>query len=294
MTRNITGYVPLGSRSETISSIKRKGLPPGYGLRETRIASSDNVSVSALIVQKEQERPSLVLLYLQGNAGNPLHRIPVFSTLLDACDSARGGLDVTILAPAPRSYWLSTNRTPTQRGITDDYLASIRYAIEHWPNSKLVIYGHSLGGSAAVCLLSKFQKSDPGASNIRGLIIENPFSSIPDMVRAMYPQRWLPYRYLAELAWDKWNVFSALADARTHNSVLHRVTHDMLVLLSEKDEVVPREMGERIVGAISSANGSGSKVKCVVVKGALHENAWQQLHWSREMVQYLRKIDAQT
>lgn len=214
--------------------------------------------------------------YITGNAGNPLHRLPVFKTLLDHPSfRSRAGL----VAVAPRSYWKSTPTRPSERGILSDYTHALNYAIKRWPNSRIIIYGHSLGGSAAVCLTSVLDSKE--YSNVQGLVLENPFASIPEMVKALYPQRWLPYHYLTPFVWDTWNAVHA-ASNMSQGSLLRRLSKDMLVLLSEKDELVPNRMGMEILNATKSKERSS-----VVILDALHENAWEQRQWVREIAQYV-------
>lgn len=269
-----------------------------------------------------------------------------------------------IVAAAPRSYWSSTNKTPTQHGLLADYYSALLYASRKWPDAPITVYGHSLGGSIAVSLLQSLTEEPRSSSSpppfgnrneeiighqplenvrevelraarrIQGLILENPFSSIPDMVRALYPQKWLPYRFLAPFAWDKWNALAAMKLASKHSSsptsetvsshkdvkvtstsapkiftnsdnskrehysepgldqgvrddqvysTLGRVAKNMLVLVSARDEVVPREMGE----AIYAARPGGGDARLVVIERALHEDAWRQNQWAREVSNYL-------
>ena len=56
----------------------------------------------------------------------------------------------------------------------------------------------------------------------------------------------------------------------------------MLVLLSEKDELVPNWMGMGILNATKSKERSS-----VVIRDALHETAWEQRQWVREVAQYV-------
>ncbi|KAH8111518.1 Alpha/Beta hydrolase protein [Phellopilus nigrolimitatus] len=329
------GYAPLGSRDETLSGVESE--PKGLSYEEIQITSSNKVVLSALVMGKDSKnvsKPDCVVIYLQGNAGNPLHRIPVFTELLTSTKT----ISPVILAAAPRSYWRSTNRTPTQKGILADYKHVLRFAAKRWPETPLVLYGHSLGGAIAVCLLASLDSSDTNsniihkestrtlsrqenkenkaetgnadadtANAISGLILENPFSSIPNMVRALYPQRWLPYRFLAPLAWDKWDALDAMrtaffgANAQSREgveanstmgsdsvstSVLARAGKDMLVLVSKRDEIVPGEMGR----ALYDARPRGGSAKFVVIEDALHEDAWKQKQWVREIGQYLKEL----
>jgi len=59
----------------------------------------------------------------------------------------------------------------------------------------------------------------------------------------------------------------------------------MLVLLSEKDELVPNRMGMDILGA-AGLEGRSS----VVIRGALHENAWEKGQWVSEIAQYVDDV----
>lgn len=214
-----------------------------------------------------------------GNAGNPLHRLPVFKALLDhPTFRTRAG----VVAVAPRSYWKSTPTRPSEHGILRDYTHALNYTIKRWPDSRIIIYGHSLGGSAAACLTSALDSKD--YPNVQGLVLENPFASIPEMVKALYPQRWLPYHYLAPFVWDKWDAVRAASNT-SQDSLLRRLSEDMLVLVSEKDELVPNWMGMGILDATKS-KGRPS----VIIRDSLHENAWEQRQWVREIVQYVGNI----
>lgn len=145
-----------------------------------------------------------------GNAGTPLLRLPVFRKLLkpDPATARSSQPRITVLAVAPRSYWLSDQTTPTERGVLADYRAALMYAQERYgPDATYILSGHSLGGAAAVLLLLRQHDSSP---QIAGVVLENPLPSIPYMVRALYPQKWLPYHYLGPFAFDKWDALSAI------------------------------------------------------------------------------------
>jgi len=187
-----------------------------------------------------------------------------------------------VIAIAPRSYWKSTPTRPSERGILNDYTHALNYTIKRWPNSRVIIYGHSLGGSAAVCLAAALSSDE--YPNVQGLILENPFASIPEMVKAIYPQRWLPYHYLTPFVWDRWDAVGA-ASSMSQDSLLRRLTESMLILLSERDELVPNSMGIDILNATGSKHPS-----TVVIRDALHENAWEQGQWVRAIVNYIESL----
>lgn len=198
-----------------------------------------------------------------------------------------------MLAVAPRSYWKSTLRTPTQRGIISDYKNALAYAVERYPEASIILYGHSLGGAAAVCLSAQIDRDE--FPTVHGLILENPFASIPGMVQALYPQRWLPYHYLGRFAFDKWDALKAMQTA-PGASLLSRLAGRTMVILSKNDELVPNEMGEslfragaRFSAGTSDASGASSNGlrRLVVVERALHEDAWKQRRWRASIGDYL-------
>jgi uncharacterized protein len=240
------------------------------------------------------------VIVLIGNAGNPLHRIPVFARLLNAVPS------LAILAPAPRSYWTSSLARPTQASLTADYTAVLAFAASRFPTSRLTIYGHSLGASIALCLLAS-RKDVPNAASsavVHGLVLENAITSVPDMVRALYPQRWLPYRYLGPFVRDRWDARAAAAAYMFPRSLARRT----MVLVSERDEVVPPTMGREIFDALRMRTSgdidedverrgeleAGERReplrRFVVLEGALHEDAWRYRDWSQAIKQYLEDL----
>jgi uncharacterized protein len=196
---------------------------------------------------------------------------------------------LAILAPAPRSYWTSSTTRPTQAGLVADYSAALAFAACRFPKSRVTIYGHSLGASITLCLLASRQDAQDAAvtAAVHGLVLENAFTSVPDMLRALYPQRWLPYRYLGPFVRDRWD---ARAAAAARNFPRGRRT---MVLVSERDEVVPPAMGREIFDALQEGGegvDTGRKVgRWVVLEGALH--GWQYRDWSRAMAEYFECND---
>jgi predicted alpha/beta hydrolase family esterase len=284
------GYVPVGARTEPLSDVS---VPSSISCSKIEVRSEPDVTLSGLLLLNKSNvssgvSPKSVVIYFQGeqailslfisfsllpsgNAGNTLHRIPKFSSLLSALPSS------AVIAIAPRSYWMSTRRSPTQAGITADYAHAIGYAALRFPNVPLVVYGHSLGGSIAACVLATGEYP-----HVRGAILENPFASVPSMVSALYSQRWLPYHYMGPLVWDRWDATNAAANPQP-NSAFARIRNNVLVVVSEHDELVPPDMGRRI------AQESGGRVS--IIRGALHEDAWTKRQWKEEMARYIRMVE---
>ncbi|KAI0315817.1 Alpha/Beta hydrolase protein [Amylostereum chailletii] len=269
------GYAPIGSRTERLQDVS---IPHDVFCDNIQVSTDKKAPLSGVILRRcsdEQTPPRTVIVYFQGNAGNPLHRIPVFTALLRAVPS------LTVLAVAPRSYWTSPGR-PTQSGITADYTRVLSHAAARFPHATIVAYGHSLGGAAALCVLAALDAGQ--VPHLRGLVLENPFASIPAMVRALYPQRWLPYHHMGPLVWDRWDAVRAVSGAGAAPSKLGALMRGMMVLVSERDEVVPCAMGREV------ARAAGAE-RLVVVRGALHEDAWTRRQWAEEMKSYVQSLE---
>ena len=184
-------------------------------------------------------------------------------------------------------------RKPTEHGILSDYRHVLAYAAQRFPSSDLVVYGHSLGGAVAVCLMSQLCADD--FPNVKGLILENPFASIPDMVEALYPQRWLLYHHLGAFAFDRWDALSAIHHARP-KSLMRRLSSTLMLFLSKNDQLVPNVMGESIFDASGEFCDPQGFVeenplrRKVVLRRSLHENAWMERAWSSEMRRYVQSV----
>jgi uncharacterized protein len=305
------GYAPPGSRTESLANMC---TPKGIHIEEVSIPSSQPkaVRLSTLLLRRNLVSPRHIIVYFQGklmhqsacsvscvscvcagNAGNPLHRIHVFTTLLNAIPS------LAIIAPAPRSYWTSSATRPTQSGLIADYTAALAFAAKRFPASRLTIYGHSLGASIALCLLTPSSKGEPTPSAaVHGLVLENAFTSVPDMLHALYPQRWLPYRYLGPFVRDRWDARAAVAAHTFPRGLARRA----MVLVSERDEVVPPAMGREIFEVLQVSGNAQEGVdsrareaamrRLVIIDGALHEDAWRYRDWAQAMKEYFEAIDS--
>ena len=236
--------------------------------------------VVVVYLQGPSSHPTLRLLLRNrraGNAGTPLHRIPLFSRLLSPARSSTR-TRITLVASAPRSFWLSSRSTPTQTTLLADYTSIVTHTRLRFPTTPIVLYGHSLGGAIAI-LHAVQHPSTP----IAGIILENPLPSIPYMVRALYPQKWLPYHYLGPLVFDRWNAVGALEN---HTGRLPR----SLWIRSGDDEIIPADV-EGGEGGVRRMYGrwTGEK-RWVDVRGALHDTAFLRVGWKDEVRGFLDGI----
>lgn len=155
------------------------------------------------------------ILYFSGNSGALKDRAFRFQEI-----TARG---YGIVAPAYRGSSGSGGK-PEEALLMADATA-----IATDIDGPFVIYGESLGASVAI------QLAATGIGD--ALVLEAPFTSLPDLVAVQYPAEDLDH-----LITQRWNSLAAAGD----------VTQSALVVHGEDDRVVPFAMGEMIFSEIGS------------------------------------------
>ena len=107
-----------------------------------------------------------------GNAGNIGHRVPIAKVLEE-------NIGCNVLMLEYRGYGLSTG-TPDETGINIDAQTALDYIRnqKETEGGKIIVFGQSLGGAVAVQLVANNQ----GVGDIAGLILENTFTSIKEMI----------------------------------------------------------------------------------------------------------------
>lgn len=195
--------------------------------------------------------------------------------------SAGSSTRYSFLVPSYRGYWTSTGR-PSQRGIEKDLVALFTH-LDADPDAKVILWGQSIGCGIALTGWAKYLRSrnNHPRVNVVGLVLETPFVSVSNMLRVLYPQRWLPYRYLSPFLWNSWDVREAVETVR---GVQPRV----LVVRAERDEIVPVEETEEVEGVVKSVFRD---VKSVVVKGALHEQCVSRAYGRGEIVAFIKGFE---
>ncbi|RDK40393.1 protein bem46 [Aspergillus phoenicis ATCC 13157] len=195
--------------------------PQQFGItdyEDLQIPTPDGESLHALFIRPSRKRigQNITVLMFHGNAGNIGHRIPIAKVLQDV-------LGCNVLMVEYRGYGLSTG-TPDETGLKVDAQTGLEY-IQQRPetrDSKIVVYGQSLGGAVAINLVANNQAN--GA--IAGLILENTFLSIRKLIPTVFP----PARYLARFCHQYW----------TSEDILPKITQVPILFLSGlKDEIVP-------------------------------------------------------
>ena len=163
-------------------------------------------------------QPRAVVLFSHGNGGSIGDR----SYLLDMFRK----LNVSVLMWDYRGYGKSQG-SPDEAGILADARAARTWLAKHAgvPEDQIVLWGESLGGGVSV---------DLAQDGARGLILENTFSSLPDVAAHHYP--WLPTRTLMR------NRYQSLDKIAKYRGPL-------LQLHGDADSIVPFSIGRKLFDA---------------------------------------------
>jgi uncharacterized protein len=184
---------------------------------EVLLETEDGVRLHAWWLPVPNAR--LTVLLCHGNAGNISHR-------LDRALLMQSHLAVDTLLFDYRGYGRSEG-SPDEEGSYRDARAAYRWLVARGVGpDRIVLFGESLGSAVAVQLALEH--------DARAVVLESPFTSIPDMARAVYP--FLPLWPFVRTRYD--NV-----------SKVGRLRAPLLVLHGERDEVVPFAQGRRVFEA---------------------------------------------
>ena len=223
-------------------------LDPGrLGIRyeDLRIRTSDGETLAGWFVPAGS--PRATVLFLHGNAGNIGHRLHALMGLPEA------GLSVLIIDY--RGYGESTG-SPSEEGLYRDAEA----AWDHLTGERglspgsIVLYGESLGSAPALHLAARLERA--GKEGPAAIVLEGAFTSALEMGKRAFP--FLPVSWVLRSRFD-------------NLSRIREVTAPLLIIHAAHDEVVPIEMGRRLLEASASR-----KKKLREVEPGGHNTIWMQ------------------
>ncbi|KAK4147895.1 Alpha/Beta hydrolase protein [Dichotomopilus funicola] len=196
------------------------------------------------------------VLYFQGNASSIPPRLPDLSWVLRAVSDSKAydlaPMRLTFVCLSYRGYWTSRGR-PSEPGLRLDAEAGIQWIAEKHEQvfgkdgtirPILLLWGQSIGSGVATNLAATGRISS--RMPISGLLLETPFVSIREMLETLYPQKWLPYKYLWPFLrnhLDSWGNLGIIAQAYRDSGRTAPMVH---ILEAGRDELVPKEQGEEL------------------------------------------------
>lgn len=181
----------------------------------------------------------------------------------------------TEVALSYRGYWTSSGR-PSEIGINHDTRAAVDWITQlhanTYPSSSakplLIIWGQSIGSGFATNLAAA--GTIPAALEPTALILETPFLSIKEMLAALYPEKWLPYKYLYPFLrnfLDSYRNLSTIVEQRRAKGLAPPL---VFILEAGRDEIVPAWHPEKLRARCREL---GIQVETKVVPRAYHNDA---------------------
>ncbi|KAJ3532194.1 hypothetical protein NMY22_g7842 [Coprinellus aureogranulatus] len=178
-------------------------------------------------------RPTVLMFH--GNGGNHGHRIPLAKIFYMR-------MRCNVLMMSYRGYGLSEG-SPSEKGLQTDAQTALNYIVEHPALSQtpIILYGQSIGGAVAIDLASK------NPSRIAALILENTFTSLPNLVPHAMPALG-SVSFLCHQKWDSINKIPLIP-----------ATTPILMLSGMQDEIVPKEHMRALWDAVVARRGVAKK-----------------------------------
>lgn len=204
---------------------------------------------------------------------------------------------LTFVCLSYRGYWTSRGR-PSEPGLRLDAEAGARWIAERHQHifgdggetiPIVLVWGQSIGSGVATNLAATGRL--PPNMQIKGLLLETPFVSIRAMLKTLYPQKWLPYRYLWPFLrnhLDSWENLGLIAQASKGTS---KPPPTIYILEAERDELVPKEQSERLYQRCVDL---GLPVEKGVVPVAYHQQAIARGEGKRLAAQAILKLARQS
>jgi len=241
--------------------------PHDFGLyhnEEVRLLTEDGETLQSWLIKVDEEGYKKVptILFFHENAGNLSHRLPCIRDIIRR-------LNCNVFIVSYRGYGNSSGE-PNEEGIRIDALTIYHYLInrEDLKDSPIIVFGRSIGGAVAIDLVDNIN-----GHKISGLIVENTFTSINEMIDYKFP----PLSVFKFLSKNKWSSIETI----------RRVNIPTLFIFGEKDNMVPKNMMNRLYDQCPSQ----TKIFKSFPNGG-HMDTYAQRGYYRTLLEFLYSIGA--
>ncbi|MGB5498294.1 MAG: alpha/beta hydrolase [Maribacter sp.] len=187
-----------------------------HNFEEINLRTEDEVVLNA--IHFKRVKPKGLILYFHGNAGDLSRWGDITSFFVDK--------DYDVLVMDYRTYGKSTGKL-SEEALHNDAQLFYDYALKQYDESKIILYGRSLGTGIAANLASKNKPNK--------LILETPYYSLLDVAKERFP--FLPINWLM-----KYKLLSHV--------FLQTVTCPITIFHGTDDTIVPYNSGKRLFDAI--------------------------------------------
>ena len=258
-------YIPnaMGNRQTTLNKYPYNN-PGNFGLKykEIWIKTEDNIKLHTWFIPYNNDnndceyleddtenkvcKNTPTILWFHANAGNMGHRLRDIKLMHDK-------LSCNIYIISYRGYGDSDGEFPTESGMKIDGITAYNYVRDTMGLNNIYVFGRSLGGAVAINTVQYIQND----AQFNGLIIENTFKSIDDMVGSVFP--FLNFniikKYILRLEWKSIDIMKDLECP-------------ILFIASTNDEIVPHKHMLELYDICPSKSK-----EIIKIFGAQHNNA---------------------
>ncbi|KAK8122038.1 Protein ABHD13 [Apiospora sp. TS-2023a] len=298
--------IPPNARWERIEDYANQCA--GIKWREERARSKDGKDLALCVAdvqlgaeRRKQEPINIYILYFQGNASSTPPRLPDLSQVL--CIIKRQMLSgsrsyrLSFVCLSYRGYWTSSGR-PTEKGLRLDAAAALDWVSQYHRNSlvanaggadsssspaEVLLWGQSIGSGVATNLAAEYAM--PANCRLNALVLETAFTSVRAMLEVLYPQKWLPYKYLWPFLrnhLDSWKNLDTISERYKNES--HRP--HLFFLEADKDELVPKALSQQL---FDRSLQSGLATERHAVTGAFHNDAVFRVEGRKAVAEFISK-----
>lgn len=235
------------------------------------IKCSDNVYIHAWLLHQQRQPKSVyvsvpTIIFFHGNAGNIGLRLPNAVQMYHT-------LGCNILMVEYRGYGDSDDVKPTEKGLKLDAEAAYNFLLSNTSSNtnnitnnmnidpeQIFVFGRSLGGAVAFHLAKYAEQTLH--KPLKGIIVENTFTSISKMVDALMPAI-APFKFLVlTIDWNSEKIAPTI-----HTPILY--------LAGDKDELVPHSQMKTLYNK-SKMNGASVYASMHIIKNGTHNDSWVQ------------------
>ncbi|XP_033223764.1 protein ABHD13 isoform X2 [Belonocnema kinseyi] len=224
------------------------------------IRSKDGTMLHMFFIPQPEDKvkKAPTVLFLHGNAGNMGHRLQNVVGLYE-------NLECNVLMLEYRGFGLSQG-SPSEEGLYMDARAGIEYLATRSDinTNEIIVFGRSLGGAVAIDLTSK----EEYAQRIWFLILENTFTSIPDMSTVLIGSK---LRYLPQIFYK--------------NKKIRSLTVPTFFISGLADKLVPPEMMTELYKSCKS-----SCKRMFPVPGGSHNETWRRPDYYQQILSFMHEL----
>lgn len=212
-----------GDDHQPLITKNRIPIEADYTIESVMFTSKNGNKLNGWLIKSKNVKADVTLLHFHGNAANMLYQVQAIAPL------AKKGFQIFMFDYS--GFGFSEGKA-TRQNVRIDANSALDYikSREEVKNTKLVIYGQSLGGHLSAVVANDRQ------ADIDALVIEGAFSSHHD-VGAYMVRRMMLIGGIAR-------VF--MKDGYSAKKSIKNYKKPLLVVHSTEDEVIPEYMGKRI------------------------------------------------